>query len=230
MASSQCYSHALRKLGLRPAGGNHRVFRWYVDVVWKISTSHFDRAAAGKLHLARPAKPLEDVLVTGSGYRRGALKNRLYAAGLKTRRCELCGQGEEWRGGRMSLILDHINGIPDDNRLVNLRILCPNCAATFDTHCGRKNTIPVKPRECLLCGRHFSPKYAHQHYCSQACGTRHTNRRREPRPENRKVRRPTYEELITRMRTSSVCAIARDLGVSHSAVRKWLRAYRDAQT
>ena len=35
----------------------------------------------------------------------------------------------------MSLILDHINGVPDDNRLENLQIVCPNCAATLAVAC-----------------------------------------------------------------------------------------------
>lgn len=48
-----------------------------------------------------------------------------------------CGQGEEWMGKKMSLILDHINGVHDDNRIQNLRIVCPNCNATLDTHCGK---------------------------------------------------------------------------------------------
>ena len=132
---------ALRKLGLRPVGGNHRVFRRYVDDVWRIPTDHFDRDRARLTGLSRiRVRPieLEAVLVEGSSYCRRTLKKRLYEAGLKTRRCELCGQDELWHGRRMSLILDHINGIPDDNRIENLRIVCPNCAATLDTHCGRK--------------------------------------------------------------------------------------------
>ena len=107
----------------------------------------------------RTATPLEQILVDGSTYNRGKLKQRLYDEGLKQRRCEMCGQGEEWRGQPMSLILDHINGYPTDNRLENLRIVCPNCAATLETHCGRKNRLDVSRRSCLVCGAEFTPKY-----------------------------------------------------------------------
>ena len=74
----------------------------------------------------------------GSSYQRARLKERLFDAGLKERACELCGQGEIWHGRRMSLILDHVNGIADDNRLENLRVVCANCNATLDTHCGKQ--------------------------------------------------------------------------------------------
>jgi hypothetical protein len=123
---------------MRPAGGNHRLFKEWVER-WEIPTDHFDAGASARRVPPRTARPLDEVLVQGSTYSRNKLKQRLYLEGLKERRCEMCGQDEDWRGRTMSLILDHINGVPDDNRLENLRIVCPNCAATLDTHCGRKN-------------------------------------------------------------------------------------------
>jgi len=224
IASSLCYSEALRKLGLRPAGGNHRLFRRYVDEVWRIPTDHFDpnrvRVAKLKRH---PPVPLDQVLTTNSSYTRSGLKRRLFEAGLKDRRCELCGQGEEWRGMLMSLILDHINGVPNDNRLENLRIVCPNCAATLETHCGRKNRLVE--RECALCRAVFIPRTRKQRYCSQACGTRHNNGRRTPKLMNRKVERPSYEQLMADVESMSFLAIGRKYGVSDTAVRKWIRWY-----
>ena len=123
----------------------------------------------------------------------------------------------------MSLILDHINGIPDDNRLENLRIVCPNCAATLDTHCGRKNRLVE--RECALCGVVFIPRIRKQRYCSRACGMRHSDGRRMPKPTNRKVERPSYEQLMADVAAMSFVAIGRKYGVSNNAVRKWIRWY-----
>lgn len=226
VASSLSYSEAMRKLGLRPAGGNHKHFRKYVDEIWKISTVHFDQARARIAALAlREIVPLEEVLVEGSSYSRRSLKKRLYDVGLKQRCCERCGQGEIWLGDRISLILDHINGVPDDNRFENLRILCPNCNATLDTHCGRKNQLLPAVRNCITCGREFKPNYPGHKYCSQDCGSHHRNRHRNPRPETRKVERPSYRRLISDLSQLSMVKVGARYGVSDNAVRKWLRWY-----
>jgi protein-arginine kinase activator protein McsA len=84
----------------------------------------------------------------------------------------------------MALVLDHINGVWNDNRLENLRILCPNCNATLDTHCGRKNKRERAERGCDHCGERFWPRARKQRFCSRRCGARHNA------PALRRVERP----------------------------------------
>lgn len=66
------------------------------------------------------------------------LKNRLFAEGLLEKSCEWCGLQGWWGRDRLVLELDHINGNRKDNRLENLRILCPNCHSQTPTFRGRK--------------------------------------------------------------------------------------------
>jgi hypothetical protein len=223
VAESSTLTEALRRLGLRAAGGNYKTLKALI-VRLGIATDHLDpglsRRRALALHCRK--RPLEEVLTEHSTYNRSNLKQRLYAGGIKQRRCEMCGQDEEWRGGHMSLILDHVNGIHDDNRLENLRIICPNCNATLDTHCGRKNRSG--PRDCLYCGQEFHPGNSRQQYCSKRCGVRNPGPR-DPHPEHRKVERPPYDELIAEVKATNYSAVARKYGVSDNAVRKWVRAY-----
>ena len=221
VAASVSYAEALRRLGMRPAGGNHRTLRKYVEEIWEIPVGHFDPHAARRAALHREPIPLDEVLVERSTYSRGNLKRRLYASGLKARECELCGQGELWRGREMSLILDHINGAANDNRLENLRIVCPNCAATLETHCG-KNVRLV--RDCAGCGRSFRADSAAQRHCSHRCGNRSEACRAVQRAA-RRVERPPYEQLVREIAETSYLAVGRRYGVSDNAIRKWLRAY-----
>ena len=69
------------------------------------------------------------------------LKERLIKEGILTKICSECGITDEWNNKPITLQLDHINGVRDDHRLENLRLLCPNCHSQTDTYCGRN-----KPR------------------------------------------------------------------------------------
>lgn len=85
---------------------------------------------------SKRTKDLDELLVVGSSPS-SAFKGRLIRAGLLKEQCNSCGIGPEWNGEWLSLHLDHKNGERNDNRIENLRILCPNCHSQTTTYCAR---------------------------------------------------------------------------------------------
>jgi HNH endonuclease len=145
VAASTSYAEVLRALGYNASGGMHRYISSCIKELG-LDTTHVTGQTWNRgRRYARGARaiPLEEVLVENSSYRYTAtLRKRLIAAGLKQSRCEMCGINE-WRGSPLPLALDHINGDPSDNRLENLRIVCPNCHALTDTWCARNRKKPA---------------------------------------------------------------------------------------
>lgn len=137
--NSSSYRQVLIKLNLREAGGNYEQIKKYIKD-HGLRTDHFkgrawNRGLKGK---ASPRIPLASILVAGSSFQSFKLKKRLFNAGLKPRHCEQCGWAEISENGYLPLELDHINGNRHDNRLENLRVLCPNCHSLRPTHRSRK--------------------------------------------------------------------------------------------
>lgn len=83
-------------------------------------------------------KPLHELLRRASS--RTTIKARLIREGFLQNKCGRCGISE-WCGKPLSVQIDHINGINDDYRLENLRMLCPNCHSLTETH-GHRNRKP----------------------------------------------------------------------------------------
>ena len=205
------------------SGGGGAILRKYA-ALWGISTEHFDPYANVRGTGPKRATPLEEILVEHSTFSRGHLKERLYRAALMCPECEMCGQGDAWRGRTMALILDHVNGVSDDNRIENLRILCPNCAATLDTHCARSRRLVRAEQECVRCSATFVPGRARQRYCSRECATR-WDRSGLTRPGTRKVDRPPRSQLLREIHALGYAGTGRRYGVSDNAIRKWVKAY-----
>lgn len=124
-------------LGLRPAGGNYKTFHNACERHGlKVPEENFDaKTLAARL---KNTRPLKEILVKNSTYtNRVKLRERLVRAELLENKCAPCGLPPEWNGKPLTLQLDHINGVGDDHRIENLRILCPNCHTQTDSFAGR---------------------------------------------------------------------------------------------
>ena len=132
---------------------------------------------------------------------RSTVKKRIISENLIEYKCKFCQNDGNWLDKKFSLILDHENGVPNDNRIENLRFLCPNCNATLNTHCVGKKAFIKKEKKI--------------------------DKRtiRNDRLEIRKVKWPTKEELTKLLFETSYSAIGRKYGVSDNAVRKWFKKY-----
>jgi DNA-directed RNA polymerase subunit RPC12/RpoP len=77
--------------------------------------------------------PLDDIITNKVKFSTMQLKKRLVYENILEYKCVKCGNEGEWMGETISLELDHINGDNNDNRIENLRIMCPNCHSQTPT-------------------------------------------------------------------------------------------------
>ena len=145
----------LAKLGYKNKGGSNwtnlskRLKNECVDI------SHFhsinNTTGIIKWTLEHKTRSLESVLVEHSNYPRGNLKRRLMKSGLLKNECGICNLPPIWNNKKLVMVLDHINGINDDNRLDNLRLICPNCNSQMDTFAGKNCKKELK--KCKICNK-----------------------------------------------------------------------------
>ncbi|MFJ4519453.1 HNH endonuclease signature motif containing protein [Streptomyces sp. NPDC088810] len=138
VAASTNMCEVLRRLGLEVVGGHHTHISRRIKA-YGIDTSHFQLPTQrGKPWRARTPEALLVEQPVGQVRRipGDRLRWAMRAVGLPER-CARCGTEPVWRGRPLPLEVDHLNGDWRDNRIENLRFLCPNCHATTDHYRGR---------------------------------------------------------------------------------------------
>lgn len=140
--ASTSWSGVMRCLGLAIAGNSVKAVKATANELG-LDVSHFKGHGWSKGMVNMPSPPqtisLSEILVKESRYTSSKdLKRRLFKSGLKEKRCEHC-LNTDWMEKEIPLQLDYINGIRSDNRIENLRILCPNCHALTPTWGGRNH-------------------------------------------------------------------------------------------
>jgi len=143
------WAAVLTKLNKKLTGGNYQTikswaryyeldFSHFTGKLWSKGQTKETNQALAKQASKTEAQLNEVLIVKAKPMPSARLKARLFRLGLLRNECYICGL-TLWRGKSITLHLDHINGVHNDNRLENLQVLCPNCHQQTDTW-GNKNT------------------------------------------------------------------------------------------
>lgn len=119
--------------------------------------------------------------------------------------CSICSLKDEWNNKKLVLILDHINGISNDHRIENLRFLCPNCNSQSETFAGKNKTYQIQKSVILI--------------------NEEKSNQSHPLIARRKIKiRPSKEEILEALKTTTKIEYAKRFGVSSSCIIKWLKS------
>ena len=206
VSASYTYKECLKKLGYTSTSGtSYRMLKQKIQDM-QIDISHF-----------RNPKPTirsrENVFVQDSTCNQATLRRWFLKEDVEYK-CSICGQEPFWNGEELTLILDHINGYNHDNRLSNLRWVCPNCNYQLETTNGKNiNHGNHTKKYCIDCGKLITPKSTRCIEC---------NNKLNITDINDKVSREKLKQLI---RNHSFTYVGQVFGVTDNAIRKWCIKY-----
>lgn len=203
---STSYKDFARKIGYSnsPSGDTLKMLQKRLT---NYDTSHFQLSE----NIQKRPRTEENTFIKDSTASQNSVR-KLYFQGKYTPYiCSICGQEPVWNNKPLTLILDHINGINNDDRLENLRWVCPNCNQQLETTGSRNpnRKIFAKKYYCIDCGKEITK--------GQRCRECQAKSRIIPESEMLVNR----EELKALIRTKTFVEIGKQFGVSDNAVRKW---------
>ena len=203
VSKNLCIAGVVRDLGYSPQRTAYTTIRKEIARMG-ISTSHWLSLGTPKQNNFKATpKPLSELLQKGT--RPNFLKEKLIKAKLLDYKCNKCGL-TDWMESPITLQLDHINGDNTDNRLENLRLLCPNCHTQTPTWGAKGRHVTI-----WTCADCQTPIWETSARCRKCAG-------KAANPT--KIAWPQIEELTKLVELYGYSGTGRRLGVSYAAVKK----------
>lgn len=218
--TSHSYAEVIRSIGLGVQGSNFkglhkRIRELGVDESRLNDNRNVFMKNLREINKQKSSIPLEEVISNRLPCSRSSLKKKLVKSGIIKELCSICNSPPFWFGKSLNLVLDHINGMNNDNRLENLRFLCPNCNSQQDTFCGAN--IKRVVYKCLDCGG--LRKYKDSIRCVK-CNDKYLALKTVRGQFKTKIEWPPLKELIYAVEKTSYSAVAKNLGVSDKSIKK----------
>lgn len=147
---SLSYTQVIKRLGIPYCGSTHAKIKNEI-IRLNIDISHFTGMLWNKGKTLLDDERLSDrnkneIFVENSKFSKSYVRNLIKKKNLIEYKCQLCNNDGNWNNQKLNLQLDHINGISTDQRLENLRFLCPNCHSQTETFCARNLKFTTKQK------------------------------------------------------------------------------------
>lgn len=215
---SSSVSDMVRKLGLKPSGGQSQYLGKKLKQ-FEIDISHFNK---GSHHKGRKRKwTWQEVLIKKEVVSRISTKilRTAMLESLIAHQCSECKLGPSWNNKSLCLQIDHINGDGTDNSRENLRFLCPNCHSQTENHGARNIKIKPKKSLCKECLTAEATRHSRLGLCKE-CSSK-----KRSQTCMKGVKKPSKEDLEREVNEFTWQNLGKKYGVSGNTIKRWVIEY-----